>query len=127
MTDKIKKRTLPAAAVATQFKPGVSGNPSGRPKIVEELKSRCRDLTPKILERLEYWLGQDGDPAASIKAALILLDRGYGRSTEYLELSSNNSSAVVPVFHIKLNSHEPMAADEHTGVSIVATEPEDGE
>ena len=67
----------------TPWKPGQSGNPSGLPKIDKELAAAARDLTPQILERLEHWLMSDSYKA-SLGAAAILLDRGYGKPVQFI-------------------------------------------
>ncbi len=83
---------MPTPPVKHQFKPGRSGNPKGRPKKL-----------PKLDELLANVLGEekDGTTAAeailkklrqlatsgSIRAAEVLLERGYGKAKQPLEHS----------------------------------------
>jgi Family of unknown function (DUF5681) len=74
---------------STSFKPGVSGNPSGRPKrpqtlearkIVADVKSAARELTPVAMDTLEKAMMDPKAPwAAKITAAIAVLDRGWGK------------------------------------------------
>jgi hypothetical protein len=68
---------------ATQFKPGVSGNPAGRPKIPEELKELARAHSVDAINRLAKWM-HDENPTASVKAAEALLDRAWGKANQPL-------------------------------------------
>ena len=70
---------------AGRFTPGESGNPNGRPQLDRELAAAAREMTPEILERLAFWLKSDSYKA-SLGAAAILLDRGYGKPTQHIEI-----------------------------------------
>ena len=74
---------------STSFKPGVSGNPDGRPKrpetiearrVVADVKSAARELTPVAMDTLEKAMTDQKAPwAAKITAAIAVLDRGWGK------------------------------------------------
>lgn len=66
-------------ANAGTFKPGQSGNPSGRPKILKNLQELARDLTPKAMAALEAALAS---PKERVAAASVILDRGYGKAPQ---------------------------------------------
>lgn len=63
------------------FKPGKSGNPSGRPKKTPELievENLCKQASPDAVERLKFWMSSD-NPRASVTAATGILDRAWGK------------------------------------------------
>ena len=74
---------------STSFRPGVSGNPAGRPKrpdtiearrVVADVKSAARELTPVAMDTLERAMTDQKAPwAAKITAAIAVLDRGWGK------------------------------------------------
>ena len=92
----------PAAGNATSFKPGVSGNPGGRPK---GLASKIRELAPAE-ELASYYIAlwqRDGKVlrklgikvaevtlAERTKAADWLADRGYGKAPQYAPVSDED-------------------------------------
>jgi hypothetical protein len=69
----------------SKFKPGQSGNPGGRPKAVMELQQAAREHTKEAVERLVFWTKSD-HPAASPMAAKELLDRGWGRPQQTMNV-----------------------------------------
>jgi Family of unknown function (DUF5681) len=80
---------------STSFKPGVSGNPDGRPKrpetiearrVVADVKSAARELTPEAMDTLKEAMADQKAPwAAKIAAAIAILDRGWGKPTQAVE------------------------------------------
>jgi hypothetical protein len=72
-----------------RFKPGVSGNPGGRPKrpatiehrrLVRDVRLAARELTQDAIDTLASVMKDPRAPAAArISAAVALLDRGHGR------------------------------------------------
>jgi hypothetical protein len=80
---------------STSFKPGVSGNPFGRPKrpetiearrVVADVKSAARELTPVAMDTLEKAMADQKAPwAAKIAAAIAVLDRGWGKPMQAVE------------------------------------------
>jgi Family of unknown function (DUF5681) len=65
------------------FVKGQSGNPSGRPKVANEVKELAREFTIEAVNRLAEWMRSD-NAKASVAACIALLDRGYGKPTQPL-------------------------------------------
>src|SRR5580704_11331410 len=65
---------------------GVSGNPGGRPKGLQDVQALAREHTKLAIETLVKWAKSD-NPQAAVAATNSLLDRGYGKATQPTELS----------------------------------------
>lgn len=62
------------------FKPGVSGNPKGRPKKDYRITELARQYSPAAISKLfDIAMSQNSRPSDSLAAAKILLDRAYGK------------------------------------------------
>lgn len=69
------------------FVPGVSGNPSGRPKADKTLKALAREHSAEAIQTLAAIMKDTGaTPSARVGAAQALLDRGHGRPLQQLEV-----------------------------------------
>ena len=100
------------------WKPGQSGNPSGRPKgtrdlagyvlettdggkeLVDALLSIVRGVTPNVpvQEGSKSRKDQQVRPADQLKAIEMLLDRGFGRSPQQLDIAHSVSDR--PLQHL---------------------------
>ena len=100
------------------WQPGQSGNPSGRPKgtrdlagyvlettdggkeLVDALLSIARGVMPNLAvqEDSRPRKGQQVRPADQLKAIEMLLDRGFGRSPQQLDIAHNVSDR--PLEHL---------------------------
>ena len=100
------------------WQPGQSGNPSGRPKgtrdlagyvlkttdggkeLVDALVSIARGIMPNVAvqEGSRPRKDQQVRPADQLKAIEMLLDRGFGRSPQQLDIAHNVSSR--PLEHL---------------------------
>ncbi len=72
------------------FKPGKSGNPSGRPKKTPEqinLEAACRDKTPEALATILAIMA-DGQEKSRLTAATYVLDRGWGKAPQTINLDA---------------------------------------
>jgi hypothetical protein len=68
------------------FKKGQSGNPGGRVGVPAEVRDLPRQHSTEAIERLIHWMKSD-DGRISVAAANALLDRGFGRPTQLIDLS----------------------------------------
>lgn len=80
-------------AKAPPWKPGQSGNPSGRPK--DLITPLARKYGNEAIQTI-YSIMSDQlmDPAVRVKAAALLLDRGYGKAREHIELTGADGGPV---------------------------------
>src|SRR5215831_20817886 len=69
-----------------RFVPGTSGNPGGRPKPPDGLKTRLAELSPRAVERLGELLDSD-DERVRLEAAKAILDRHLGRPAIQADIS----------------------------------------
>ena len=67
------------------FKPGRSGNPGGPPKGRAEVNALARQHTAAAIEALVKSLG---DRRTRVQAARALLDRGWGKPMQAVELAA---------------------------------------
>jgi hypothetical protein len=66
--------------------PGTSGNPGGRPKPPDGLRTRLAELSPHAVERLDELL-DSGDERVRLEAARTILDRHLGRPAIQADIS----------------------------------------
>lgn len=64
------------------FKKGESGNPGGKRNASATFRVRqlAQEYTEEAIKRLAFWMRAD-DPKASVQAANLLLERGWGKPT----------------------------------------------
>jgi hypothetical protein len=68
------------------FQPGVSGNPSGRPKSDATIRDLARQQTEPAIQTLTDIMDNKKAPySARVHAACALLDRGWGKPAQYTE------------------------------------------
>lgn len=76
--------------------PGVSGNPGGRPKSVEEFRSRARKAVDKHV--LEMWQTEVSKKGKDwVKCSELLAAYGYGRPTQAIDVTADVFAEVKPV------------------------------
>jgi Family of unknown function (DUF5681) len=65
---------------STSWKPGQSGNPRGRPRVVADVRELARRYTADAMSVLAAIMSDPKVvPAARVSAATALLDRGWGK------------------------------------------------
>ena len=76
-----------------KFKPGQSGNPGGRPKVLGEVQTLARQYTTEAIEALVAIMrNKQAPPAAVALASNSILDRGYGRPAQTIAASVNRQA-----------------------------------
>jgi hypothetical protein len=76
-----------------KFRPGQSGNPGGRPKVLGEIQELARGYTKKAIETLAAIMqNEKTSPSARVAAASAILDRGYGKPQSTFAGSSEEDS-----------------------------------
>jgi hypothetical protein len=69
---------------AGHFLPGVSGNPTGRPRVVAEIRELARTHAPAALAKVVALIDH-ADARVAFAAAKEILDRVYGRPVQAVE------------------------------------------
>jgi len=75
----------------SQFRSGQSGNPGGRPKGERSVREIAQQHTAAAMETLVAVM-QTGKNSERVQAATALLDRGWGKPTQSVEMSGDRTS-----------------------------------
>lgn len=97
MADKTANRnkTEKRAAPPTAFKPGQSGNPSGRPKLPEEFKELAKTNSVTALQKvIDILNNPESDNKDRLKAAEIIMDRAWGKANQPIDGQINGGLTI---------------------------------
>lgn len=70
------------------FLPGSSANPGGRPAIIKEIQTLARSHSDEAIATLVACM-KDEDGRVRVAASIALLDRGYGKPAQQLQIESD--------------------------------------
>lgn len=100
---------------ATSFKRGQSGNPGGRSPRVgpngETLTQLARAKTAEALQTLVDLMAPAHEADIRLRAASAILDRGWGKPKESMDLDANVSGGGLPVIQIVRAAEAPAHED----------------
>jgi hypothetical protein len=74
------------------FEKGQSGNPGGRPKVEGEIRALAQEHGPEALKRLVQLMKSKNERVA-VAAAQAVLDRGYGKPPQAVQLGGQDGSS----------------------------------
>lgn len=78
-----------------RFKPGVSGNPNGRPKIPQDIRDACRAASIEAINiLLELMRSEDTNAGERIKAANTILNRAWGTPVASVEITGKEGGPI---------------------------------
>ena len=80
-----------------KFRKGESGNPGGRPKVLGEVPELARQHAPAVIAELARLALKAKNETARIAAIRELLDRGYGRPRQSMEVSAPAGDPLDPL------------------------------
>jgi hypothetical protein len=79
-----------------RFKPGQSGNPSGKPKALADVIEMARLHTPMAMLTLADIARSKSEPtAARVAASIALLERGWGKPVQPIDADINMRATYV--------------------------------
>src|SRR5262245_58950699 len=75
-----------------KFQPGQSGNPKGMPKAIIEVAAAARERTKEAIETLTTIMqDKKAPPSARVTAARVLLERGWGKAPQSINIKRDPS------------------------------------
>jgi len=77
-----------------RFKPGQSGNPGGRPKVLAEVQEVARQHMPAAMSELARLALKAKNETTRVAAIRELLDRAYGKPRQGLEIAPSTINPI---------------------------------
>jgi hypothetical protein len=102
----------------TNWKPGQSGNPNGRPREDKLAVEMAKKFAPDAVKALVVALNFKGERVAAAKE---ILDRAYGKPKQVIEGSPDGSPLALHLLAAQLMSQQLMAEMQSRGQTIVDT------
>lgn len=85
LSDTVSVYTASRVAGLKPFRKGQSGNPSGRPKTIKEVRDLAREEAPRAFRRVVKLIDSDDERVAFV-AAQEVLNRAYGKPSQQVEV-----------------------------------------
>ena len=85
----------------SKFQPGQSGNPDGRPKKDKWLTELAQAYGPEALDTLVQHMRSE-KPEVAIKAAALLIERGFGKARQSVEMTGADGEPLLSGITVKL-------------------------
>lgn len=98
---------------AGRFLPGKTGNPGGRPKGYADVAALAREAGPDAIAKLVCLMDSE-DERIALMSATVLLDRGYGKPRQGIEIDAEVRGVMqqdVPLNAKQVITPEAAAAD----------------
>lgn len=73
-----------------KFVKGVSGNPSGRAKVPDNVRDMLKAASPEAAQKLIDTMRTCKDPKVAVDCAKTILDRVYGKATQAIDLGNKD-------------------------------------
>src|SRR3954451_1854070 len=93
------------------FRPGTSGNPSGRSKLLAEVETLALSYSKAAIERLHHLVHNARSERVQVAAATVLLDRGLGRPP--VKLIDNQDRPLISEIRNLIVSPDGQVAEVH--------------
>jgi hypothetical protein len=79
----------------SRFKKGTSGNPGGRPKLLQDVRDLAREYTREAIQTLVQIMQNPKAPAAARNAAAgMILDRAWGKPHQTIDSNTHLSGGL---------------------------------
>ncbi|MCJ2030725.1 DUF5681 domain-containing protein [Methylobacterium sp. J-043] len=100
----------PEACRARGWKKGQSGNPKGKPPVIREVVELAKQQTENAIEALVSIMGNEkSNASARVQAAVALLDRGWGRPKQSVDVKVDHDASGLAAALLALRERETMA------------------